>query len=257
MVSKKNDKAEKLVEIKREYFNNINEKAKYIAHNISHGKKGNKATPVLLKYISELYKSANVEKEFNNTLFDSAYHQPVTSDFELLIARALYYISNRKKLGWKIYLRRQHKDNGVVVTPDIKIEKEGKVVAIIEVKAKAGWMQSFFSNIRRDKDFEQNKNPDELIAKVKKQIDKYVQIEGANKNKVFVLLPTFIHVSRKNNDETVEDFRKAFAYNSGLSKDNLILLSKNKSLNLADIKNDDKIDATDDFERFIEKIEKF
>ncbi len=60
-----------------------------------------------------------------------------------------------------------------------RIEKKGKTIAIIEIKAKAGWIQPFLSSDRFDYDMKRLKdkksefNPETLIANSKKQLEKY------------------------------------------------------------------------------------
>src|SRR3989344_7575268 len=95
---------QKLIKLKKDYYNYLDRKARYIAYNIS---KKQKVTKLLLDYIGELYDSAKSEISFKNEKFEAAYHPPITSELEFLIARIFYYYSNFKKLEWKIYLRRQ------------------------------------------------------------------------------------------------------------------------------------------------------
>jgi len=76
--------------------------------------------------------------------FESAYHNAISSDCEFLISRVLYYFAHFKKLDWKIYLRRQFKGTA----PDIRTESGNKTIVIIEIKSKAGWIQSIFSKER-------------------------------------------------------------------------------------------------------------
>lgn len=145
----------------------------------------------------------------------------------------------------------KNKKSGKLVVPDIKIEKNEKIVAIIEIKAKAGWMQSFFF-----KEIKSRKNK-ESIEKNRDQLLKYANIKGSSRNKVFVFLPTFIHVSRRRHELGVQQYRNGFAKNSTLRKSNLITLSSNPFLNLADLNEDKKnnqFNPTDDFEEFIKAL---
>ena len=214
-------------------------------------------TNLLLKYINELYNSARLDASFKNKNFESAYHNPISSDLEFLVARILYHYSIYKKLNWKIYLRRQVGKTA----PDIRIDKNGKTIAIVEIKAKAGWIQSFFSvekfrkDMKRFKEGKTKKHPNELLKVVKKQFKKYYQEFNIKPDKIFVLLPTWALVHRKKSTLRVKDYYKEFAKNSGLPKDNLILLSNNLLLNLSSNSVKQYL-PTDRFERFIGKISK-
>jgi len=156
--------AQKLTKLKKDYYNYLDRKARYIAYKLS---KSQPATKLILDYIKELYESAKVDNLKNNK-FESAYHNPISSELEFLIARVLYHYSNFKKTDWKIYLRRQVGKTA----PDIRIESNNKTLAIIEVKAKAGWIQPFFSKERYAKDMkklrsgESDFDPRDLIKKL-------------------------------------------------------------------------------------------
>ncbi len=245
----------KLVQLKKEYYNNLDSKARYTANLLKHHKM---ITKLLLDYISDLYDSANTEKAFSNSHFLSAYHQPITADLEFLLARILFYYSKFKKLNWTVNLRKQKKDptTGKNVAPDIKIERAGKIIAIIEIKANAGWIQPFFSEKRELKDKGSGRNPEEEIKKAKKQLMKYANLDGCNKNKVFVFLPTFVHVHRKKYNDNAESYRNTFVKNSTLKKDNLIILSNNPSLDLSSSNKSKDYRPTENFENFIKKLER-
>lgn len=244
-----------IIDVKRKHFSILDDGAKSIAIKLV------KDIPVsgqILQYIVTLYKSANEEKIFNeNELFESAYHQPITADLEFFIARILYHYSKIKKLRWHIYLRKQKKNSssGKLVAPDIKIEKNNKVVAILEIKAKAGFMKSFFSTKIALREKLKNKNPEEYIKKNREQLLKYTQIAGSKK-KVFVFLPTFTHVSKKKDSNSITEYRKAFQVNSTLPGSNLIILSNDLFLNLETCKDNINLDPTRDFEGFIKLISK-
>lgn len=121
-------------EIKKEYFDALDRNALNMSNRLIDG---NGTTRLLLQGLAELYQGSRMEREgFKDQGFESAYHQSVTSDFEFLIARILYHYSRERRLGWKIFLRRQKKK----CVPDIRIESHGKTVAIIEIKASVGWM---------------------------------------------------------------------------------------------------------------------
>lgn len=240
----------KLIQLKKNYYNYLDKKARHVAFNLF---KKRKITNLLLDYISELYDSANVEKDFSNKRFESAYHNPITSELEFLIARILYHYSNVNNLNWKVFLRRQKRKTA----PDIRIDKNNKTIAIIEIKAKAGWIQPFFSSEREKKDVKKLKdgtgkyNPKDLIKRQKVQLSKYVKTFKISKEQIFLLLPTLSGVHRKNSNRKLSDYEDDFIRNSGLSKDNLILLSKNLSLNLSSECKRKDYKPTDEFEKFI------
>ncbi len=243
----------KLIQLKKNYYNYLDRKARHLAFNLS---KGRKITNLLLDYISELYDSVKVEKDFTNKEFESAYHPSVTPELEFLIARILYHYSHIKKLGWKIYLRRQVKKTA----PDVRVEKEGKTIAVIEIKAKAGWIQPFFSKEREKKDMKRMKegrsdfDPRELIKTAKAQLSKYIKVYKINKDQIFVFLPTLSLVHRKTSNRKFFDYEKDFVKNSGLKKESFLLLSKNLLLDLSSDCKRKNYQPTDRFEKFIKKI---
>lgn len=265
---------QKLLSLKQNYFKEIDNRAKNLAKNLVHSNlKDAFVTNEILKFIIELYNSENKSNSnFIKEDFKSSGHQAITSDVEFFISRILYHYSKEKKFDWEINLRCQKKDykQNKQIAPDILItNKKGKIVAIIEIKVRAGYMQCFFSKIRADKEkkiLSQNKqskyNPKEVIKKYHDQLKKYSQMDSRGKEKTFVLLPTFILVSRKDNKESIKDFKKEFEKNSKLSKNNLIVLSGDKDLDLAKIKETNYINGklelhpTNEFERFIKNISK-
>jgi len=245
----------KLIQLKKNYCKYLDTKARHIAFYLS---KEQKITNLLLDYISELYDSVKVEKDFTNKKFESAYHPSVTPELEFLIARILYHYSNFKNLNWKIYLRRQFRKT----VPDVRIEKDGKTIAVVEIKAKVGWMQYFFSKEREKKDLKKMKegksdwDPRKAIKVARNQLFKYVKTYKINKNQIFVFLPTLSMVHRKTSSRKLSDYEKDFAKNSGLKKENFLLLSKNLTLDLSpDCKRKD-YQPTDKFERFIKRLRK-
>ena len=245
----------KLVQLKKSYYNYLDKKAKYIAFNFSEGRK---ITNLLLDYVSELYDSAKVEKDFTNKKFESAYHPSVTPELEFLIARILYYYSDIKNLDWKIYLRRQVKKTA----PDVRIDRNKKTIAIIEIKAKAGWMQSFFSKEREKKDMKKMKDgrsnfdPRKAIGITRAQLSKYAKTFKISKDQVFVFLPTLTMVHRKTSNRKLSDYENDFVKNSGLKKENFILLSKNLTLDLSPECKRKDYQPTNSFEEFINKTSK-
>lgn len=246
--------AQKLAKLKKDCYSYLDRKARYVAGRLSTGKE---VTPLLLDYIKVLYDSAKAESNFTDERFEVAYHPPISSELEFLIARILYHYSNFKKHDWKIFLRRQAIKKGSQTAPDIRIESRGKTISIIEVKAKAGWIQPFFSSERVKKDLirlRQGKtdfDPRERIKKVSKQLEKYYRTYGMTPRHVFVFLPSLILVHRKKSKRQVEDYEKDFIKNSGLSRDNLILLSNNPSLNLSSNPSRKEYNPTNRLENFI------
>ena len=248
-------KNRKLIKIRKEYYGYIDKKARHLGYLLTDKKPVSK---LILDYIAELYEAAKLDQSYKNNNFESAYHNPITSDLEFLIARTLIHYSNRNKLNWKIYLRRQVGKTA----PDIRIDLNGKTLVILEIKAKAGWLQPVFSKERFDKDMNKLRNgmsdfdPREVIKKVKNQLTKYHTTFNISQNRVFVLLPSMKLVHRKKSILTVEDYRTQFARSSGLPKDNLILLSNNALLDMSESPPRSEYQVTNNFEYFIEKLTK-
>jgi len=244
---------QKLVQLQKNYYSYLDRKARHIGHKLT---KSQDVTKLLLDYIKELYESAKTGKFKNNDRFESAYHNPISSDLEALIARILYHYSNFKKLGWKIYLRRQV---GKTV-PDIRVERNNKTIAIIEVKAKAGWIQSFFSKERYKKAIKKlrkgksKSDPRNLIKKVRNQFKKYYETYNIRPKQVFVLLPSLILVHRKKSLQKIQDYEKQFTKNSKLPRENLILLSLNRLLDLSSNPRRKDYNPTKRFENFISSL---
>jgi len=242
--------AQKLAKLKKDYYSHLDKKARYLAHKLS---RGIDVTTLILDYIKELYDSAKSESNFQNEKFKVAYHNPISSELEFLIARVLHHYSSSKKLNWMIYLRKQVKKTA----PDIRIERRRKTIAIIEVKAKAGWMQPFFSSERERKDMIKLKerksdfDPRELIKKVRKQLKKYYQTYHIASRRVFLFLPSLVLVHREKSTRQVEDYEKDFIRNSDLPRDNLILLSNNLSLDLSSNPSRTEYNPTDRFKNFV------
>lgn len=245
----------KLSEIKTQYYKVLDKQSRVLARRLS---RNLSATPALLVRIQELYSSAKIERKFQNENFETAYHSPISSDLEFLIARILYHYSRIKKLGWKIYLRRQVGKT----CPDIRIDKNGKTVAIVEVKAIAGWIQPFFNSDRAKKDMLKMKNgtstfdPRDLIKRVNSQLTKYVKTFHMDAKRIYVFLPTLALVHRSRSKRILKDYISDFAKNSKLSKDNLILLSKNLNLHLSSDMKESEHAPTNNFEKFITQISK-
>lgn len=244
-----------LITLKSSYYAKLDQSAASIADNLSSEKM---ATTDILNLIIDLYKSAKVELLFSNKdKFQSAYHSPITSELEFVISRILFHFSERNILGWAIYLRKQ-KDK---TAPDIRIEHNGKTIAIIEIKAKAGWIQPFLSQDKYDYDMirlnsgKSTFNPDVLIANSKKQLQKYQEAFKLESEDIYFFLPTLFLVHRKRYDKEVWDYADYFEKTSGLYRDNLILLSSNMLLDLSNAEST-KLQPTQSFERMIYKLKR-
>lgn len=234
-------------DMKKEYYSKLDEKAKAYAEL---SKQGKPFTSLLLEDIHSLYMSAKVESDFKDSRFECAYHNPITSEFEFLVSRIVYH----RYPDLSVYLRRQV--NGTA--PDIRMERSGKTVAIIEIKAKAGWMQAFFSKEREAAYLQKlaqgksNKDPRKQIAEIRNQLLKYSTSYKIGKDRIFMLLPTFALVHRKKSQRTMSDYLADFEANSTLSKDNLLIMSNNLRLDLGKEKLDQtRINPTDRMENFL------
>lgn len=242
-----------IVESKYNYYKFLDLKAKSISEKL----KTKSASIELLNLIIELYKSAKVELNFTNAdEFESAYHSPITSEFEFAISRILFHYSKVNNLGWKVLLRKQI----AKTAPDIRIEKGNKTLAVIEIKVKAGWIQPFLSQDRFDNDSLKYKNkksksnPVDLVEKLKNQLLKYKNVFDLEVENIFFLLPTLDNVHRNHYKKELLDYVEYFEKTSGLPADNLILLSKNIKLNLSEPGNNPSLEPTTSFERMLNTI---
>jgi len=199
----------------------------------------------ILRTLSELYVAAKVEKQFESDCFEVAYHSPVTGELEFLIARILFHFSDKRALGWKILLRRQEKKTA----PDIRVVKNGLTIAVIEIKAKAGWMQGFFSPTQYELDKAKYGATDPSIQRARLQLEKYADAFGILPKNVFLLLPTLALVHRKKSATTIDGYLAHFAQISGLPSENLVLLSSNLDLDLSYRTGD--LEPTGAFERLL------
>ena len=241
-----------MLSYKKLYYDSIDKMAKKIADNFV---AGGSITQEILKFINELYDSAKVEQSFKSSSFETAYHAPISSELEFYIARIFYHLSELERKKWKILLRRQQGKTA----PDIRIEKGGKTIAIVEIKAKAGWIQPFFSEQRYNIDKERFENgssfdPDALIVKSREQLTKYFQVFAITNDDIFLFLPTLALVHRKKYNTTLEEYRNYFSQTSGFPKENLILLSENKSLDLSLAIEGKELSPTRDFEKLLDKL---
>jgi hypothetical protein len=234
------------------FYQTIDEKANEIAKKISNN--GN-VTSDILRFINEIYiEVASYKEHFHDDKFESAYHEPITSYLEFFIARILYHFSEIKKLGWKIYLRRQVGKKPNRVAPDIRIEKNGKTIAIIEIKAKVGWAQGMFSEQRFEKYKEKS---GEIINKFRETLDKYKNLFNIDYSQIFLLIPSLREAHKKIHNESFEDHINWASKVTGLSKENIIVLSRNLELELEEKEVDpNELSPTYYFEKMIKKLER-
>ena len=73
-----------MLSYKKLYYDSIDKMAKKIADNFV---AGSFISEEILKFINELYLSAKVEQSFKSSLFETAYHTPISSELEFYIAR--------------------------------------------------------------------------------------------------------------------------------------------------------------------------
>ncbi|MGA2522804.1 MAG: hypothetical protein ABSF65_01475 [Candidatus Bathyarchaeia archaeon] len=244
---------QKLSELKSNYYAYLDRKARHIACRLSEGKAVGK---LLLLSIEELYSSAHTQRSFDQDNFRVRYHNPISSELEFVIARVMLHYSRFQNLHWSIYLRCQQGKTA----PDIRIAYGGKTLAILEIKAKAGWIQAFFSSERANKDLaklkegKSNFDPEALIQRVSMQFKKYYETYNISPEQVFVLLPSLALVHRKSSSRILDDYVNDFANNSGLPKNNLILLSNNLLLDLSPIRKGKKYEPTGRFGQFIQSL---
>jgi hypothetical protein len=244
---------EKLNELNKSFYDGIDAMAADIANKLLNEEN---ITKDLLLDIVELYEASKCEKLFENKNFEAAYHEAISSKMEFFISRILYHYSKLKLLGWKIYLRRQVGKTA----PDVRIEKNGKTIAILELKAKTGWIQPLFSYDRFEKDMEKfkmkktGKNPEDLIKRTISQMDKYADTFSIKKQNIFFIIPTLREAHRIKYNKKLEDYRNYFKKITGLDDKNIIILSNNLSLDLDKIESKEEYEPTNDFENFIKHL---
>lgn len=241
-----------MLDARKSHYDELDRLAKGIA---AMSIEGSEMSEAILKVVIELYKSAKVEELFKNDHFETAYHSPVTSELEFIVARVFYRYSQRNGKEWKVLLRRQVGKTA----PDIRIEVNGRTLAVIEIKAKVGWIQPFFSPNRLKRDQERLKSgesaydPDAAIQLSKNQLSKYVTNFQITPNDIFLLLPTLALVHRKKYETTLPDYYEYFGVTSGLPAENLILLSSNLNLDLSKRLGD--LMPTGNFERMLKLLD--
>jgi len=252
--AKNRGKEGKLAGLRKQYYSCLDGKASYMASQLTHDKQ---ITKLMLDCIKEMYEAAKSEglPEIGDPYFESAYHPPISSDLEFLIARILYHYSRQQNLGWKILLRRQVEKTA----PDIRVELGDRTLAIVEVKAKAGWIQYIFSDDRYNSDMKKyregkGQDPEISVKRFREQCSKYCSTFGLAKDQVFILLPSLILVHRKRSSHNAQYYEKTFLRNSGLSKHSFILLSRNLLLDLSSNPTRNEYRPTDRFERFVDRL---
>lgn len=214
-------------------------------------------TRSLVEQLDGIYKAAQVEKRYEDKEFyESAYHTPVTGDFEFLVARTLHHFGQKLNLGWKVSLRKQ----SAKAAPDIRLAIGERTVGIVELKTKLGWVQPFFSSQQREKDEKRRIDgksefdPKLWIEEWKKKFDKYEKVFKVRKEYVYLLVPSLHHVHRIKSDEKVPEYRQNFASNSGLPEHNLVLLSDDLKYDPGANKNNLPDGVTLEFERMVNEL---
>lgn len=247
--------AQELKELNKKLYEAIDSVSKGIAEKLVGGEP---VTESILVAISDLYNANRCDREFQNTNFETAYHESVTSKFEFLLSRILYHYSEMKNLGWKIYLRRQKGK----AAPDIRIDRGKETIAILELKAKVGWIQPLFSketfdkNLAKFKAGRSDKNPEDYVRRLNEQIENYAKTFGIERHRMYFILPSLREASRRKYNKKLEDYRSDFMNNSGVNLKNFIILSKNLKLNL-DTENIHELQPTSEFEDFVRDISEF
>jgi hypothetical protein len=245
----------KLGGIKKNYYDTLDHLAKDTSSSLTQGLP---VTENILNAIIGMYSAAKVESIYEEkNRFESAYHAPITSEFEFYVARIMYHYSLMKKLEWHVFLRRQLNKTA----PDVRIEIGNRTVAIIEIKARGGWIQPFLSRDRYEADKRKLHakkslyDPDDTIRKLKGQLSKYGDCFHVPRDAIFFLLPTLTLVHRTKYPSKIGNYYANFANTSGLPRGNLILLSENLKLDLSHpiITN---MMPTDAFERMVRQVER-
>ncbi|MDP2628984.1 MAG: hypothetical protein Q8P15_03750 [Nanoarchaeota archaeon] len=245
-----------VINIKKEYYDKLDNMALCIAKKLGEDEN---VTEDILECIRKIYGGTRLNR-LNEENFHSSYHQSATPDAEFFISRIFFNFSLLNKLNWNILLRVQSKINGKFFSPDIRIEKEGKTLAIVEFKLKVGWIQGLFSDKRAEYDRKKMKegqtifDVDKFRQSEKERVDKLSGGFEVSKDKIFYLVPSLREAHRKKYETTIEDYKRIFTGVVGIPERNLILLSNNLRLNL-DVENlKEKLSPRNDFESFIKML---
>lgn len=238
----------KLVRISRSYYDDLDAKARNLAGRLISDRPISK---LLLVYIGELYEGARIQDTYSEHGFEAAYHNPVTSDFEFLLSRILFHCESWMCLGWKIYLRRQVNR----VAPDIRVEIDGKTIAVFEIKSKVGWAQAAYSKQRFDFEKESGKTPEDTVAKVKQQLDRYQKAYDLSRDRIFMVVPSLHEAHRKKfKENTWETYVEDFCESVKFKKENFLLLSQSLDLNLSERTERKNLHASDLLEQGIRSL---
>jgi hypothetical protein len=134
-----------------------------------------------------------------------------------------------------VSLRRQVKK----CVPDIRIYEGDKTLAIIEIKAKASWMQGALSEVRykhyqsRLRNGESKSDPKKQITEIQNTVQKYSKTFKIKKENIFIVLPSLDGVHRQKDKTKIKDYYNRFSKTFKLPQSNLILLSENLKLGLS------------------------
>lgn len=217
-----------LMQLREQHIEILDNFSKELAEEI---KKGKLITEKMIQAIVNLYDTANIEKKINEKNgFSSAYHSPVTSDFEFIFARLIYHIGIIFNKGWKVDLRRQINKT----TPDIRISKNDKTLWILELKVSLGWIRSFICPTFYKKSIERKNSrnkwdPDIFNKEQARQLEKYSESYSISKNRIYYVVPSLasIHYRKDSKDLVIDDYRNHFKKVSGLSAENLVIFNEN------------------------------
>jgi hypothetical protein len=236
-----------------DFYTCIDVKSKDIADLAS---KDQNITEITLNFIREIYQSIKVESEFRNNYFKSSYHLTITPLLEFFIARILYHYSTNNNLNWKINLRCQERKT----SPDIRIyiseNGEERTIGIVEIKARASWMQACFSEDSAISDETKRQEKSEKknsIEDFQGQIGKYLETYSITGDQFFVFVPSLFGVDRRKYKRNIEDYKNWFSFVTKLGERNLILLSNNPRLNL-ETENVDDLRVTHNFELMLKTL---
>lgn len=243
-----------IIDIKGMYNSHIDATANGMAIQFVEGKP---ITIEVLQFLNSLYESAKLNQFNDFDAFESAYHNPVTSDFELLLARIIYHIAKIKGKQWKVLLRKQKGK----CAPDIRIEHEGRSICVIEIKVKVGWSQDMFSNERYQYDLNKfgkdpnRSDPKIRIEKLSSQYSKYIDTFKVSSNEIYVIVGSLQNVHRKKNKGfDIDYYKKSFMGNSQLEYENIIILAHSLDRDMSKAKNTALLLPSDELEKMLNKI---
>lgn len=259
--------------LKLQYYNVLDKRALELAEKF---KNNLDVTFDVLTLIYRLYESTKVVEIFNEDDFSLAYNPPITSDFEFLIARIFHHYSKICNLNWVIFLRRQKGIKGKetqnidelqdkakkiktkLVAPDIRIEKNGAAIALIEIKARTSYAKSFFSKLIYEKAIDPKNNQHDILnQKCRDQINKYLKCFKCKPSDFYYIVPSLFGSHGKTSTETLKQHLDFFKKESGLPRNNFVLLSNNMNLDLSNLKqelNENELQPTSLLEDMMKKL---